>query len=279
MNVMKKITMVAVVLFACLAGAVMGGQKTVAVRNVVLGEGRPKICAPITSATVEELLEEVDMISRSKADIIEWRVDYFTDVDNVDKVVQAAKRLRTALGDTPLLFTFRTKGEGGQRGIAAAAYIALNRALAASGAVDLVDFEMFTGDEACREVVAAARASGVKVVMSSHDFAKTPAQAVIEERLLKMAVLGADIPKIAVMARTPEDVLTLLTATVFAAAELEDICPIITMSMSSLGTVSRVAGEVFGSCLSFGTVKRASAPGQLTTEDLSAALDMLRPGK
>ena len=269
---------VSAVVFVTSLQAGQAGQ-TVTVRNVTLGEGRPKICSPITSATTAELLDEIAMVRQSKADIVEWRVDFFGDVFDLQKVKIAACQLRNAMGDTPLLFTFRTKQEGGEKEIAKDYYVALNQGVAESGFVDLVDFEMFTGDDACRAVIDAAHAAGVKVVLSSHDFKKTPAQNVIEDRLLKMAALGADLPKIAVMARTPEDVLTLLAATVSVSKQLEDRCPIITMSMSSLGTVSRMCGEAFGSSLSFGTVKRASAPGQLTTGDLSAALDMLRLAK
>jgi len=72
----------------------------------------------------------------------------------------------------------------------------------------------------------------------------------------------------AVMPQSADDVLTLLTATNEARKTLSQ--PVITMSMGDLGKVSRLAGEVFGSCLSFATVGAASAPGQI-------ALDHLRP--
>ncbi len=276
---MKKRLFVASLFLMLSALVAQAGQKTVQVRGVELGKGLPKICVPITSETTALLLEEVAMIKNVRADVVEWRVDYFNDVDDLEKVRAAAKEVRAALGETPLLFTFRTKQEGGQREFSTKAYVDLKKGMAASGLIDLIDFEMFTGDDECEQVIAVAHANSVKVVMSSHDIQKPPAQNVIVERLLPMAELGADIPKIAVMARTPMDVLTLLAATVNAAAELEDNCPIITMSMSSLGTVSRVSGEVFGSCLSFGTVKRASAPGQLTTEDLWNTLNCLRPAR
>lgn len=70
------------------------------------------------------------------------------------------------------------------------------------------------------------------------------------------------------MPQSVDDVLTLLTATNTARQQLGQ--PVITMSMGDLGKVSRLAGEVFGSCLSFATVGAASAPGQI-------ALDHLRP--
>ncbi|MDI5818043.1 type I 3-dehydroquinate dehydratase, partial [Salmonella enterica subsp. enterica serovar Kentucky] len=40
------------------------------------------------------------------------------------------------------------------------------------------------------------------------------------------------------------------------------------MSMSKTGVISRLAGEVFGSAATFGAVKKASAPGQISVADL-----------
>jgi 3-dehydroquinate dehydratase-1 len=51
--------------------------------------------------------------------------------------------------------------------------------------------------------------------------------------------------------------------------------PAVTMSMGPLGAVSRVAGETFGSCLTFGTVGESSAPGQLDAAGLRATLELL----
>ncbi|TGC75781.1 type I 3-dehydroquinate dehydratase, partial [Salmonella enterica subsp. enterica serovar Wilhelmsburg] len=114
----------------------------------------------------------------------------------------------------------------------------------------------------------------VAVKMSNHDFHKTPAAEEIVQRLRKMQELGADIPKIAVMPQTKADVLTLLTATVEMQERYADR-PIITMSMSKTGVISRLAGEVFGSAATFGAVKKASAPGQISVADLRTVLTIL----
>ncbi len=89
-----------------------------------------------------------------------------------------------------------------------------------------------------------------------------------------MQELGADIPKIAVMPQNKKDVLTLLSATEEMAEEHADR-PIITMSMSGTGVISRLCGEVFGSALTFGAVGKVSAPGQMGIEDLTTVLGLL----
>ena len=55
------------------------------------------------------------------------------------KVEDVLKDLRTVLGNIPLLMTFRTSKEGGEKAIEAEPYKELNIAAAKTGYVDLVD--------------------------------------------------------------------------------------------------------------------------------------------
>ena len=249
-------------------------MNTVKVRNVVLGEGRPKICVPIVGVTKEDIIAEAKTFDKIPVDVVEWRVDWFEGVFEFDKVEDVLKDLRAALGETPILFTFRTSKEGGEKAIEAKDYAALNIAAAKTGYVDLVDVEAFTGDEIVTEIITAAHEAGVKVVASNHDFDKTPEKDDIVGRLRKMQDLGADIPKIAVMPQSKKDVLVLLTATVEMATEYADR-PIITMSMAGTGVISRLAGEAFGSALTFGAATKASAPGQIGVNELETVLDII----
>ena len=207
-------------------------------------------------------------------DVVEWRVDFFEDVFQTEKVLQAARELRAALGETPILFTFRTKKEGGEKEIGMPEYTALNKAVAESGYVDAVDVEVFSGDEIVKENIANIHAANKIVVGSNHDFFATPEKAELIRRLCKMQELGADLPKIAVMPKTCADVITLQDATQEMANTYADR-PIITMSMGSLGVITRMAGEVFGSSMTFGAVGQVSAPGQIPVEKLQAAMAIL----
>lgn len=246
----------------------------VKVRNVEIGTGIPKICVPIVGVTREEILKAAETIKTTAADVVEWRVDWYEDIFDFGKTEETMKALREALGDTPILFTFRTSKEGGEKAIETDAYVELNQKAAKTGLIDLVDIEAFTGDDAVKAVVETAHECGVKVVASNHDFHKTPEKDEIVSRLRKMQDLGADIPKIAVMPQNKKDVLILLSATEEMTAEYADR-PIITMSMSGTGVISRLCGEVFGSALTFGAVGKASAPGQMGAEDLQVVLGLL----
>lgn len=246
----------------------------VVVRGVKIGEGIPKICVPIVGQTREEIVEAGKTMKSAGADVVEWRVDWYEEVFDYAKVEETAADLRKALGELPLLFTFRTAKEGGEKAIEKDVYVELNQKAARSGFVDMVDVEAFTGDEAVRVIVETAHEAGVKVVGSNHDFHQTPEQEEIVARLCKMQELGVDIPKIAVMPVCKKDVLTLLSATEEMYTRYANR-PIITMSMAGTGVISRLCGEVFGSALTFGAAGKASAPGQMEVEDLKTVLSLL----
>ena len=89
-------------------------MKTVKIRTLEIGVGKPKVIVPLTSSTQEELLQDAKQLKGMEYDMIEWRVDHFDDVFDLEKLKQAAKRLREVVQETPILMTFRTKKEGGE---------------------------------------------------------------------------------------------------------------------------------------------------------------------
>lgn len=247
---------------------------TVKVRNIVLGEGLPKIAVPNVGVTEEEILASAKEIAAAKPDIMEWRIDYYeAGIKDNEKLIATAKSLRDVVGELPILVTFRTKNEGGVLELGEDEYLNLIATVVSNRLGDAVDIELFHDEERVKDLVKQAHNYNVVVVMSNHDFEKVPAKDVIEFRLKKMADLGADVPKLACMPHSADDVLTLLSATNDAHKALAN--PIITMAMADLGKVSRIAGQVFGSCLSFGAVGKTSAPGQLSIEDLRNAENYL----
>ncbi|MCI6270173.1 MAG: type I 3-dehydroquinate dehydratase [Lactobacillus delbrueckii] len=247
---------------------------TVKVRNIVLGEGLPKIAVPNVGVTEEEILASAKEIAAAKPDIMEWRIDYYeAGIKDNEKLIATAKALRDVVGELPILVTFRTKNEGGVLELGEDEYLDLVATVVTNRLGDAVDIELFHDEERVKDLVKQAHNYNVVVIMSNHDFEKVPAKDVIEFRLKKMADLGADVPKLACMPHRADDVLTLLSATNNARKALST--PIITMAMADLGKVSRIAGQVFGSCLSFGAVGKTSAPGQLSIEDLRNAENYL----
>ena len=101
-------------------------MNTVKVKNIEIGSGVPKICVPIVGVTKDEIIAEAKTFDSIPVDVVEWRVDWFEGVFEFDKVEDVLKDLRETLGETPILFTFRTSKEGGEKAIEAEPYKELN---------------------------------------------------------------------------------------------------------------------------------------------------------
>lgn len=114
-------------------------MKTVTVKDLVIGTGAPKIIVSLMAKDIARVKSEALAYREADFDILEWRVDHFADLSNVESVMAAAKILRETMPEKPLLFTFRSAKEGGEQAISTEAYIALNRAAIDSGLVDMIN--------------------------------------------------------------------------------------------------------------------------------------------
>jgi len=247
----------------------------VVLRGTTLGPGRPALCVPLVGRTLHDLVTRASGLPDGVADVVEVRLDHLTAADDPDRVVAALDAVRAVLpDDVPVLATFRSQAEGGERHLDADAYRDLLLRVVAAGSADAVDVEQFSRPDVVDTVVEAAHDAGLAVVASSHDFDATPAHDEIVSRLLAQQELGADVVKVAVTPHGAADVLTLLAATTTFRAGA-GLVPAVTMAMGPLGVVSRLAGETFGSCLTFGSVGTASAPGQLDAVALRGVLDLV----
>ena len=90
-------------------------MKPVVVRNVAIGEAIPKICVPIVGKTIDEILNQAKHICEIGADVVEWRVDWFEEVNNYESVENAAKQLRDILGETFTKYQGRPREKAGGR--------------------------------------------------------------------------------------------------------------------------------------------------------------------
>ncbi len=252
----------------------MKKSEILTVRGVRFGEGKPKICVPIVERNRETVLSYAEKALDAKPDMIELRADWFEAMNNMEALVVLVKDLREILGDTLLLFTIRTKAEGGEAQLDAKEYEQICNRICKEGDVDFIDVEAFMEEGLLQRICEVAHENGVYVIASNHDFKKTPKEQEIVRRLRYMEDNGADIPKIAVMPEKERDVLVLLSA-MLRYYEEGGVKPIITMSMSGLGAVSRMAGEIFGSAVTFATAGQVSAPGQIEIREMQVILEAL----
>jgi 3-dehydroquinate dehydratase-1 len=187
-------------------------QQAVTIRNKTLGGGKPWIIVPMVGKSAGELVAKAREISGYDVDMVEWRADFYEDVFDHNAVIDTLAQVNKTLGDIPLLFTFRTANEGGEKEITPEAYAALNGAVVRSDYADAVDVEIMGGDVLTERIIRDAHQNHTVVVASNHDFHATPEKDEIIRRLRKMQDMHADVLKIAVMPRSMADVLTLMTA-------------------------------------------------------------------
>lgn len=253
--------------------------KILTIRGLALGHGIPKICVPVAETTRPAILAAARRVQTSKAQLLEWRADYWEEAGEPERVAKLLQDIRREIGSLPLLFTYRTRAEGGSsvREESPQEYLRLNRAVIQSGQADLIDVELRVGQEVLETLCEEAHAAGQYILASSHDFTKTPSEEELARCFRQMEEGGADVLKVAVMPQSAEDVLRLMA--VGRAAYRRASRPVVAISMGGLGLESRICGELSGSAMTFGCLDKASAPGQMDVEELAQVLRTLHAAR
>ncbi|MFC6645711.1 type I 3-dehydroquinate dehydratase [Granulicella cerasi] len=249
---------------------------TLEIRGIVIGDGATKTIVSLIERNVKATLAQAQKLAAMpEVDVVEFRLDHLDAVDDKQEVARLSSAVAQAVAPKPLIITFRTKAEGGEKAIEPGAYASLYAAIAAANVGDLFDIQaaMLNAPEVA-DTMKRLQAAGRRVILSHHDFQRTPSEAEMLHLLRAQQAQGADICKLAVMPHDAGDVLRLLSATWTMRSRYADR-PLITMSMNGIGAVSRLSGEIFGSSMSFGSVGRISAPGQMPVASLQASVETL----
>lgn len=249
-------------------------EKKVTVRGKIIGGVDPLICLPLVAQTKADLLSQATELTALAPDLLEWRIDGYGKVEDIGDSLQTLAELRAVIEEIPLIFTCRIDAEGGMKKIDQQVRLELITETIRTTAADIIDVEMCNERPFIETVIEASRSHGAKLIFSYHNFDKTPEEDFIHGKLVEGRDLGADIAKVAVMPGNYQDVLTLLSATVKARTEKLGI-PIVTMSMGPEGAITRLAGGLFGSDITFAIGRQASAPGQIPIAALRKAMEAL----
>lgn len=258
-------------------------MKQLRIGDLTLGEGLPKICIPLTGSSQEELLSQAGLAETVPCQMVEWRADYMLASMKEESPQRKAEKLKATLGylrmelDVPIIFTIRTAKEGGKAELTKDEYFFINELIAEGAMTDFIDIEAFDApgkvDEArIRSFIHHAHDNGTNVLLSNHDFEKTPGLEEMLARYFVMQELGGDLMKLAVMPQTEGDVFSLLEV----AAMMRDTyakIPFIAISMGELGASTRICGGEFGSVITFAAGTDASAPGQMDAVTLKRHLE------
>lgn len=231
------------------------------------------ICVPIVGPTVEDILSQVQEAVQAKVDLIELRPDmwmkgsHIVEEEYIPTIVNLVEQVCFKYADMPMLFTWRTLAEGGDTPLTNENYCNLLQAIMDQNLVDAVDVELFAYTDTIGQIIKQAHHQNIQTVMSYHNFQSTPKLEILHGYADRMISAGAAVIKFALMPTTSDDVLSVLEFTKELAQRYPQL-PRITMSMGQLGKMTRTCGNVFGNCLTFGTLGNTSAPGQVEVDIL-----------
>ncbi len=248
-------------------------ENLLCIKGKIIGKGKPLVCVPVMESSKEEILRETRRLEEAHTEMIEWRVDAFENVESPNAIREILNEMKHIIKESILVYTFRSKNQGGCKALSAADIYDIHQVAAESDVVDFIDVEYFEAKNPQKEI-AMLREMGVYVIASHHDFEQTPDPEVIRMLLEQIRESGADVVKLAVMPQNMWDVLHLLEENNRFHENHTDH-PLIPMSMGAEGGISRVAGEFFGSCVTFGAGGQVSAPGQLPVKQLEEILHIL----
>jgi 3-dehydroquinate dehydratase type I len=133
-----------------------------------------------------------------------------------------------------------------------------------------VDVEVDASDEYKQEIISAAKKKGCKVIISYHNFSKTPVKEELDQIVNWCFDSGADIAKIACVSNSGRDSARLLGL-------LDTDRPIIAIGMGVKGRITRVAAPLLGSPFTFASMAKGkeAAPGQLEKSEMQKVLEVL----
>lgn len=211
-------------------------------------------------------LEEAQAIDANRyvdADIIEWRADFLPK----DEILQVAPAIFEKFAGRELLFTLRTRAEGGEIDLSAQEYVQVIKDVTQLYQPEYVDFEYFGNKDVFDQML-----DFPNLVLSYHNFQETPEN--MMEILSELTSLNPKVVKVSVMAHTEQDVLALMNFT-RGFKTLNPEQEYVTISMGKVGKVSRITSDVTGSSWSFASLDVASAPGQISLSNMKKIREIL----
>ncbi len=172
----------------------------------------------------------------------------------------------------PLLFTIRSSREGGEDiSLNELEVLKLLKIICRQTNVKMIDYEVENNEKNVKEIIEYAQNEEKEVILSYHNFAETPSNDSLLNKLLLMEELGANHAKIAVMPNDQADLFQVLDLSYDASHRL--LIPLTILSMGEIGKLSRVIGWMYGSRITFAVGAKSSAPGQIAINELQKSID------
>jgi 3-dehydroquinate dehydratase type I len=223
----------------------------------------PSVCAPIAASTVQKAMRLLRKAEKNNANLIEFRLDHLEKNYRMSDLISSTR--------LPRIATNRSANEGGKfRGEETNRVQSLLQA--AEAGCEFVDLELAM--ENLGSIIRKAKRLGAQVIISYHDFQRTPDLQELRRILEKQMNLGADICKIVSTAKEQSDNLRILEFVFNASRKTK----VVSFAMGKLGVISRVLSPIYGASFTFASVERGaeSAAGQLTLDEIRNTYRLMR---
>ncbi len=228
----------------------------------------------VVAVILEKPLENSKKAAEKGADILEIRLDLLG-IRNPERAAEMIREIKAETG-LPIIVTSRSGAEGGKwDGEEEDRTGLLINLLSLKDGPDAIDIELSAGMKERNRVIKAAKDRETAVIVSSHDFLKTPPLQNMRTIIEEMFLAGADIAKLAVMPLSVGDTLNLLRVTLDFKDAGKSVC---TIAMGSQGKHTRVVAPFYGSVLTYASIESnaSAAPGQLPVDEVKKIMEMLK---
>ena len=222
------------------------------------------ICASIPAENPESLRDKINRAFSSGANYVEIRFD-FLDLSDMEEALKIAENIREKA-----IFTLRTPAEGGKFKANINDRIEWLKKLAMAKPM-LLDIEYST-IHSNDDLANYCKTQKIPVLLSWHDFEKTPPKDQLRYILEKMRVYSNHI-KMVTTAINIVDALRILDLYENAAES-----NLIAFSMGEAGIISRIMCTIIGkSPFTYAALEESIAPGQLTVLQMRDIYDKIIP--
>jgi 3-dehydroquinate dehydratase I len=223
------------------------------------------ICASIPAENPESLRDKINRAFSSGANYVEIRFD-FLDLSDMEEALKIAETFREKA-----IFTLRTSAEGGKFKANINDRIEWLKKLAMAKPM-LLDIEYST-IQSNDDLANYCKTQKIPVLLSWHDFEKTPPKDQLRCMLEKMRVYSNHI-KMVTTAINIVDALRILDLLYENTAESN----LIAFSMGEAGIISRIMCTIIGkSPFTYAALEESIAPGQLTVVQMRDIYDKISP--
>lgn len=216
---------------------------------------KPRICVSVSSTSPKELCRRAQRAEALSADLVEVRLD---ELGNHQEISTVAKSV-----EVPVVATNRPVSQKGSFVGPESERLSLLMDAVEGGAAYL-DIESSTSR--LDQVIETFRKTGAKIILSHHNYSRTPRLSELKSTLAKLQKNNSDLCKIVTTARSLEDNLTILSLLKTNRRNNS----LVSFAMGKPGVWSRILSPFYGADFTYASLKRGleTAPGQPSISEL-----------